>query len=190
MLQWILAKGGASITEADNYEETALLAATLAFHHLTAQWLLEHGGSDIAETNNEIQTVWTLLIEDILNADADADQGDEDDTVALTALLRVMVLRDAPPDGLKFLLSPEDARVVQEGARLRAGLPAYLARRRALLDEHCPLIAPLRALVSGYEEPTTTEELWATGLGAAPRRARRPLLSPLRRSARLRQRLE
>jgi hypothetical protein len=58
--------------------------------------------------------------------------------------------------------------VVEEGARLRAGFPAYLARRRALLAEDTSLIAPLRALVSSYEEPTTTEELWATGLGALP----------------------
>jgi hypothetical protein len=51
--------------------------------------------------------------------------------------------------------------VVKEGARLRA----YLARRRALLDAHCPLLAPLLALVHGYDvEPTTTEELWATML--------------------------
>jgi hypothetical protein len=57
--------------------------------------------------------------------------------------------------------------VVQEGARLRARLPAFLARRRALLDESCLLIGPLQALVLGYEQPTTTEELWATGLGAA-----------------------
>jgi hypothetical protein len=61
---------------------------------------------------------------------------------------------------------PQHSRVAEEGARLRAGLLAYLARRRALLAEHTSLIAPLRALVSGYEEPTTTEELWATGLGA------------------------
>jgi hypothetical protein len=62
------------------------------------------------------------------------------------------------------------------------------------LDAHCPLITPLLALVSGYEMPTTTDELWATGLGAAPlQRARRPRPErgqspePPRRSARLRQ---
>jgi hypothetical protein len=79
-----------------------------------------------------------------------------------------MVLRDAPPPALVALLSPEPARVVQDGARLRARLLAYLVQRRALLDEHCLLIAPLCAVVSGYEEPTTTEEPWATGLGNAP----------------------
>jgi hypothetical protein len=84
---------------------------------------------------------------------------------------------------------------VVEGARLKAALPAYLAQRRALLDPHCPLIAPLRDLVRGYDpERTTTEVLWATGLGAAPQRARRPRVEvvvalSVRRSARLRQRL-
>jgi hypothetical protein len=80
--------------------------------------------------------------------------------------------------------------MLQEGGRLRARLPAYLVQRRALLDEHCPLIAPLRALVHGYEEPTTTEELWATGLGADPVIRQAPSGLPLRRSARLRRRLE
>jgi hypothetical protein len=58
---------------------------------------------------------------------------------------------------------------MKEGARLRAALPAYLVRRMALLDAHCLLIPLLLALVRGYDpEPTTTEELWATGLGVAP----------------------
>jgi hypothetical protein len=70
---------------------------------------------------------------------------------------------------LLALMSPEPARVVQEGARLRARLPAYLARRRALLDAHCSaLLPPLRALVHSYMDLTTTEELWATGPGQAP----------------------
>jgi hypothetical protein len=93
-----------------------------------------------------------------------------DDFAALTALLRVLVLRGVPPPALVELLSPEPARMVQEGARLRARLPAYLVRRRALLDAHCPvLLPPLQALVLGYMELTTTEEIWATGLGADER---------------------
>jgi hypothetical protein len=111
----------------------------------------------------------------------------------MTALLRAMVVRGDPPAKLVALLKPEYARVVKEGARLRAALPAYLAQRRAILDATCPLIAPLLALVYGYDpEPTTTEELWAMGLGAAPQRARRPRVEaavalPVRH---LRQRLE
>jgi hypothetical protein len=93
------------------------------------------------------------------------------DATALDSLLRVMVLRDDYLDMLSLSLAPwpEHVRVVEEVARLRARLPAYLARRRALLDEHCPLIPPLWALVLDYDsEPTTTDEIWATGLGAKP----------------------
>jgi hypothetical protein len=80
-----------------------------------------------------------------------------------------MVLREDAPPSFTDTLSAEHVQVVQEGARLRARLPAYLAKRRALLDEHCPLISPLRALVYGYDlEPTTTKKIWATGLGADP----------------------
>jgi hypothetical protein len=80
-----------------------------------------------------------------------------------------MVLRRAPSDAFVAQLRPERVRVVEEGARLRTALPAYLAQRRVLLDAHCPLIAPLLALVRDYDpEPTTAEELLATGLGEAP----------------------
>jgi hypothetical protein len=140
--------------------------------------------------------------------EGDFDDDDEDvdfDAAVVTALLRVMVLRGGPPDDLSRHLSREHARVVEEGARLRAGLPAYLARRQAILVEHCPLIAPLLALVHGYETPTTTAELWATGLGAerqpqadgeARQRAARSRADDdddtalLRRSLRLRQKRE
>jgi hypothetical protein len=80
-----------------------------------------------------------------------------------------MVLRENCPASLVACLTQEHMRVIEEGARLRARLPAYLARRRALLDEHCSLIPPLRALIRDYDpEPTTTDEIWATGLGAEP----------------------
>jgi hypothetical protein len=94
-----------------------------------------------------------------------------DEAVAeVTALLRVLVVRGAPPANfVAQLRRPEHMRVVEEGVRLRAALPAYLVQRRALLDAHCPLIPPLLALVRGYDpELTTTEELGATGLGVAP----------------------
>jgi hypothetical protein len=87
-----------------------------------------------------------------------------------------MVVRGAPPtDFVAKVRRPEHVWVVEEGARLTAALPA---------------------LVRDYDpEPTTTEELWATGLGAAPQRVRHPrpeaaVALPVRRSARLRQRLE
>jgi hypothetical protein len=122
------------------------------------------------------------------------------DTTAAVSLLQVMVLRSAPPAELTARLSPEHARVVEDGARLRARLPAYLARRRALLNAHCPLISPLpeelQALIFKFEGPPTTDELWATGLGLARQRAVRPRADegaaalPLRRSDILRQKRE
>jgi hypothetical protein len=88
------------------------------------------------------------------------------DVVVLTAMLRVMVLHGGPPESLTAGLAPPLQQIVHDGARLRERLPTYLAQRRALLDAHCPLLAPLTAMVHDYEEPTTTDELWATGLGA------------------------
>jgi hypothetical protein len=185
-LIWLLEEGGACITETDHEGYSVLLLAAWSGKLATCQWLLEHGEADIAEVNNAGKTVWDLVGGHLIRKNA----------IAGTALLRVMVLKGAPPAWRVALLRPEHAQVVEEGARLRAALPAYLAQRRALLEAHCPLIAPLHALVRGYDpEPTTTEELWATGLGAAPQRARRPRSEAdvallVRRSARVRQRLE
>jgi hypothetical protein len=88
------------------------------------------------------------------------------DIVALTAMLRAMVLHGCPPESLAKDLAPPLQRIVQDGARLQARLPAFLVQRRALLDAHCPLLPPLQDLVHGYEVPTITDELWATGLWA------------------------
>jgi hypothetical protein len=83
------------------------------------------------------------------------------DDATVTAVLRVLVMRDIPcPVFARKSLQRVHADVGQEWVRLQVGL----AQRRALLDEHCPLIAPLRALIHGYNVPTTTEEFWATGL--------------------------
>jgi hypothetical protein len=127
--------------------------------------LLEHGGADIAEVIDTGQTVWPMLALNFYGGHS-ADE----EVAEVTALLHAMVVRGAPSaDFVARLRCPEHARVVEEGARLRAALPAYLVQRRALLDAHCPLIAPLLALVRGYDpDPTTTGELWATGLGVAP----------------------
>jgi hypothetical protein len=108
--------------------------------------------------------------------------------VAFAAMLRVMVLHGGPPKSLTADLALPFQEIIQDGVRLRARLPAYLLQRRAFLDAHCPLLPPLQDLVHGYEEPTTTDELLATGLGAPLQRSR-----PVRgralehRSARLRQ---
>jgi hypothetical protein len=166
IIKWLLEESGANVSETDYFGHTALLVAAKGGLFGTVQCLLEHG-SNIADATSEGYTIWDLLKEKFLFYEKTPFMGAELDPAVATALLRVMVLRSSPPKELTARLLPEHRTVVQEGAHLRTRLPAYLARRRALLDENCPLIGPLQALVIGYEKPTTTEELWATGLGAA-----------------------
>jgi hypothetical protein len=166
---------GAEAGTADNDGQTALLLSAMNGRYPTMQYLLEEVGANMDDVTNDGDSVWDKLTEHFeaaVNDDADDDEVKKEDPAALAGLLRVMVLRGAPPPTLVFLLSPEPARVVQEGARLRARLPAYLAHRRTYLDLRCPRISllpgVLRALIYGFEGPATTEELWATGLGTAP----------------------
>jgi hypothetical protein len=73
---------------------------------------------------------------------------EEEVTAAVDDLLRVLAIRGEPS--------------LQVAENLF--LCTYLVRRRALLDEYCPL----RALVYAYDSlPTNTEDLWAAGLGMA-----------------------
>ena len=173
-LQW-LAKNGASVTQANNAGNTALLTAAVGAifgryrleygpFFQTVQWCLEHGGADMTERNHAGHTVWYFL-GGFLREEL---RHQHSMLVLPIGLMHVMFLQCAPPAELVAEMSPEDAQLVEEGARLRTRLPAYIIQRRTRLVAHCPLIAPLRDLVHGYEEPTTTEELWATGLGAAP----------------------
>jgi hypothetical protein len=166
---------GADIGAVNDDGYSALLISALVGHYSTAQYLLESAGANMEDVNPVGTNAWDFLIvhlEDLrLVADDDGDEI-EADHAALIGLLRVLVLRGAPPPDLVALLSCEPSRVVQEGARLRARLPAYLAHRRAYLDSRCPRISVLpgvlRALIYGFEGSATTEELWATGLGTAP----------------------
>jgi hypothetical protein len=158
IFRWLLLKGIASNQERNNAGSTALLCAASRYRLYAVEWLLGRGISDIGETRNDGKTVWDLL-GDCLCARS---------RWAVMPLLRVMVLRGAPPADLVLNLSErissERGQTVRDGARLREKLPAYLAQRQELLVEHIPLIAPLQALVSSYAEPST-EECWATGLG-------------------------
>jgi hypothetical protein len=166
IVEWLLAEGVANILDVDTRGRTALMSAIDVG---TAQWLLEHGGANITDRDPDGRTLWDKIWP-LLVSFADRED-DGADLLACSALLRVMVLQRAPPADLNALpvrLSPQHSRVVKEGAQLLARLPVYLARRRALVAEHTSLITPLLALVSSYEELTTTEELWATGLGALP----------------------
>jgi hypothetical protein len=91
-----------------------------------------------------------------------------------TTLLQAMLMRGAPPPDFEnemvgiaqyARMDLNFAQTVRKGVRLRAWLPAYLIQWRDLLDANCHLLQPFQLLVSSYEEPTTTEEFWATGLG-------------------------
>jgi ankyrin repeat protein len=207
IIQYLLSsEGGASITETDDMGNTALLvAAGEICEPKIVQWLLEYGGAQITDTNNGGASVWTVDWEESLlyllrSAYKKDDDGEyvlldgeyipTQDTVEITAMLRVMVLHGGPPESLTAYLAPPFQRIVQDGARLRARLPAYFMQRRALLEAQCPLLPPLQDLVHGYEKSTTTEELWATGLGARAKRLkpeRGQSQAPERRSARLSQ---
>jgi hypothetical protein len=176
IVEWVLADGRANILDVDRQTGfTALLSAAWVplmpenYPNLvTIQWLLEYKGANNTDTTADGKTVWDLLLPDVL-ADANSivrREGTGAAQMHVAALLRVMVLRDAPPAAIVVQMSLQHSRVVEEGAQLRAGLPAYLVQRRALLAEHTSLITPLWAIVSSYEEPPTADELWATGLGA------------------------
>jgi hypothetical protein len=185
VVQFLLSpKGGASITETDNKGNTALLLAggrCCYCYPSVVQWLLEFGGAQITDKCHGGKSVWTAhrfncLLELLISAYTKDCDGEyftvngknvpNGNIVALTAMLRVIVLHGGPPKSLLVNLAPPLQRIIQDGARLQARLPAYLRQRRALLDAYCPLLPPLQALVHGYGEPTTTDELWATGLGA------------------------
>jgi hypothetical protein len=123
---------GAEVGAMDTDGTTSLLESARDGQYGTVQYLLEIAVANIDYANNFGNNVWEMMRRHLdLSEYAVDDRGEEDDPVALTALLRVMVLRGAPPPALVALLSPEPARVVQEGARLRARLPAYLAYRCA-----------------------------------------------------------
>jgi hypothetical protein len=184
-VQWLLAAGGATITERDDKGNSALLMAAYNGHVATAQWLLEKGGANIHETNAAGQTVWKCL--QLNGADANA----------LALLLKVMVLlADALPDFVAQL-SPAHADLATRGRQLRAQLPSYLEQQRALVVAHCPLPAALQPIVYGLAAPTA-EDMWTDGLRVrAPRRKRHRAGEedaaggvPLRRSERLRQKRE
>jgi ankyrin repeat protein len=175
VVQYLLSsEGGASITETDNKGSTALVHASFAIcSPLMVQWLLEYGGAEITETDNKGPgtSVWcvffTYSLSNLLKrAYAKGDDGEyvsvdwahiEGTKVPtgdinprggirlLTSMLRVMVLHSSPPESVAKDLAPPFQRIVQDGARLRARLPAYLAQRRVLIDAHCPLLPPLHA---------------------------------------------
>jgi hypothetical protein len=140
-------------------ENGVMLVAASCRQLSVVRWLLEYGGVSITEATEKGETIWDLLEGSFVDYN-----GEWNDAIpGLKCLLRVMVLQGAPPEELAEAMSPRMKQVVEDGAQLRARLPVYLARRRELVNLHCPVLAPLRAIILGYEEPTT-DELWATGL--------------------------
>jgi ankyrin repeat protein len=156
---------GASIAVVDGNGDTALLFCARLGRLESVRYLLEHGGAAFTETTNDEMTVWDLLSGRILCGTYRKRMHPDN---MMEALLRVMVLRGTPPPALVASFHHRSSlfpTLVEEGARLRERLPVYRMQRRALLDAHCPILPPLQALVHGYDVPTT-DEIWATGLGA------------------------
>jgi ankyrin repeat protein len=159
-----LVEGGANLEESDNeFGKTALMLACLNSRFEIVAYLVEQGA--------DVSACWHKgglpdMLQYAYAVNGDGEYVTTRDTVKITAMLRVMVLHIDPPESLTEDLAEPLQWIVQDGARLRARLPAYLAQRRAHFVAHCPLLAPLWDLVYGYEKPTTTDELWATGLWA------------------------
>jgi hypothetical protein len=130
---------GAEVGKVDNFGDTAFLASARDRHYSTMRYLLEEAGASMEDVNKGGHKVWSLLILHLENVARGYEV--ETDPLALPGLLRVLVLRGAPLPALVALLSPEPARLVQEGAQLRARLPAYIAHRRTYLDLRCPRIS-------------------------------------------------
>jgi ankyrin repeat protein len=164
----------ASPEVANSDGETALLTSARFGTYSTMQFLLEHVGANFESVTSAGYTVWQLVIyrmlpireqlrlPNLLIANMYDARGNGPSE--LTALLRVMVLRAAPPPARGLmgealaLLSPENARVLKEGALLRTRLPVYMARR---LTQWLPvLLPPLRDLVNEYMGLTVTKEIW------------------------------
>jgi hypothetical protein len=115
------------------------------------QWLIEYGGAQITDTDNAGDSVWSGYhrgyekygLPAVLRAAyTKSDDGEyvsidgeyvrASFDAALLSMLRVMLLHGDLPDLLAKDLAPPLQRIVQEGARLRARLPAYLTQRQAL----------------------------------------------------------
>jgi hypothetical protein len=154
MTQWLITKGGADVTIVWIDGVTPLKAAVAEGHYALARWLIEEGGAILTQVNVAGgSTVWSELLDSI---------SESADTADLAALLKVMVLLDDAPADVIAELSPAHAKIATRGRQLRAQLPSYLERQRALVVAHCPLPSALQPLVAGYAAPTP-EDMWAEG---------------------------
>ena len=167
----LVQSGLVNLDATDAHGNTAVMLAAEFGNHDMLRWLVERG-ADIGHLNADGKNTWDVLYmywsDNGILRNMDWNRLSPDDKYTV---LRTLLLREGPPGWLVGLMLRVHQQLVEDGVRLRAQLPAYLAERRSLLDTHCPLVAPLpeelRALVYSFEGPATTEELWATGLGAA-----------------------
>jgi hypothetical protein len=162
-MHWLLTEGGSSLTERNSIRGTSamLLAARSSRFH-AVEYLLEEQGASMTEHDNCGDTVWDFVplgIQTRIN-------------VALSSLLKVMVmLEDAPADFIAEI-SPHGADICTRGRQLRAQLPFYLEQQRAAVVAHCPLPAVLQSLVTVCAV-MTPEDMWADGLRVQVPRAKR-----------------
>jgi hypothetical protein len=127
-VKWLLEEGHAAITEADEFGNTALLAACAGLHSVpgaepTVRYLLEYGGASMAEETDAGTNAWDSLKRPFAWLFYDAPM--------VNPMLRVFVLHGPPPAGLENRLSFEEHRVLKEvDTRKRFLLLSLRARSR------------------------------------------------------------
>ena len=81
-----------------------------------------------------------------------------------------MLVRGDPPDdfadNLRSLGLIDIAELVCDGVRLRKHIPRHIEERFNIVEAYTQFEPYLCYIVQGYEMPTTTDEIWATGLWA------------------------
>jgi hypothetical protein len=151
-----LQAAGASIIENNSAGCSALIFAALHGRWELVQYFFQEAGAIMSDATSYSETVWDLLMHGV-------DDHYNDDSMALTSLLKVIVmLDDAPPDFVARLSSAH-ARLTARGLYFRAQLPSYLEQQRASVVKYCPLPVVLRSNVAAYAT-TTPEDMWADGL--------------------------
>jgi hypothetical protein len=152
-----LVANGVDLGLIDSDGNTAVLIAAGRGNCPMVTWLLQYGGASFTETTSAGENIWDLLMR------FNFWQAHDTDTVV--DLLRVLILRVAPPHSLvKELMDIGHMWVTDYGPTVRVGsrLRIYIAQQWARFDANCPLPVPLKALVHGYM--MDTDGLWEAGL--------------------------
>jgi hypothetical protein len=171
-MHWLLSEG-----ESIRGRSAMLLAARSSRFH-AVQYLLEEQGASMTEHDNCGETVWDFVSSGIQTRM----------NVALSSLLKVMVMLKDAPAAFIAEISPQHAELCTRGHQLRAQLPSYLEQQRAAVVAHCSLPGVLRSVVTAYAV-TTPEDMWADGLRVRAPRARgaeRRRIGRTRRTGRMR----